>query len=344
MISASGVTSVAYAHRSPCVRLPGANIFLGLSAEGFLRVMDSGSKGQAWFENLRHRFSTFCSEADEIICQDSVKYVRTQLITAGENLMHLCSELVEDVLHDISVDSAGQNGLASPTLEQDVNFPAQKVLSIGIDTDKDGKSCAVNSASTLLLIKPVGERCTDIQADGKVLTALLEADEPSNRFGKHTLDGDKCNVHAHSSTSAQTPAANSSEKTEESKNSFVEFQGYDDEVTCSSSVSTKAIQSNVCTRQFPITESDQSSCCQKLEESIIMVNSDECYMETNYRSLENTKVKLCTLKKKIASEHSFDSQGIYSETDRMTEKCCTEFPCAKDSRMVSEDFCDWEII
>ncbi|XP_073309366.1 uncharacterized protein [Primulina huaijiensis] len=307
MISASGVTSVAYAHRSPCVRLPGANIFLGLSAEGFLRVMDSGSKGQAWFENLRHRFSTFCSEADEIICQDSVKYVRTQLITAGENLMHLCSELVEDVLHDISVDSAGQNGLASPTLEQDVNFPAQKVLSIGIDTDKDGKSCAVNSASTLLLIKPVGERCTDIQADGK--------DEPSNRFGKHTLDGDKCNVHAHSSTSAQTPAANSSEKTEE-----------------------------MCTRQFPITESDQSSCCQKLEESIIMVNSDECYMETNYRSLENTKVKLCTLKKKIASEHSFDSQGIYSETDRMTEKCCTEFPCAKDSRMVSEDFCDWEII
>ncbi|XP_073029981.1 uncharacterized protein [Primulina eburnea] len=342
MISASGVTSVAYARQSPCVRLPAANIFLGLSAERFLRVMDSGSKGQAWVENLRHRFSTFCSEADEIICQDSVKYVRTQLITAGENLMHLCSEIVEDVIHDISVNSAGENGLASPTLEQDVNFPAQKMLSIGIDTDKDGKSCAVNSASNLLLIEPVGERCTDIQADGK--------DEASNRFGKHTLDGDECNVHAYSSTSAQTPAANSSEKTEESKN-FVEFQGYelpDDEVTCSSSVSTKAIKSNVCTRQFPITESDQSSCCQKLEESIIMVNSDECYsdldMETNYRYLENTKVKLCPLKKKIASEHSFDCQGIYSETDRMTEKCCTEFPCAKDSRMVSEDFCDWEII
>ncbi|XP_075478091.1 uncharacterized protein LOC142519078 isoform X2 [Primulina tabacum] len=312
--------------------------------------MDSGSKGQAWVENLRHRFSTFCSEADEIICQDSVKYIRTQLITAGENLMHLCSEIVEDVLHDISVDSAGENGLASPTLEQDVNFPAQKMLSIGIDTDKDEKSCAVNSASSLLLIEPVGERCTDIQADGKVLTALLEADEASNRFGKLTLDGDECNVHAYSSTSAQTPAANSSEKTEESK-IFLEFQGYelpDDEVTCSSSVSTKAIQSNVCTRQFPIAESDQSSCCQKLEESIIMVNSDECYsdlkLETNYGYLENAKVKLCTLKKKISSEHSFDSQGIYSETDRMTEKCCTEFPCAKDSRMVSEDFCDWEII
>lgn len=197
-----------------------------------------------------------------------------------------------------------------------------------------------------------------------VIIALLEVDEGSNHFGKQTLDGDECNVHAHSSISAQPPAANSSEKIEESKNSFIEFQGYelpDDEVNCSSAGSTKAIQSNACTRQFPITESDQPSCCQKLEESVILVNSDECYsdldMEMNYLSLEvpstrsqfgleNTEVKFCTLKKKLAGEHSFESasQGIYSETDRMTEKCCSELPCAEDSRMVNEDLCDWEII
>ncbi|XP_073127913.1 uncharacterized protein [Henckelia pumila] len=266
--------------------------------------MDSGCKGQAWVDNLRHRFSTFCSEADEIICQDSVKYVRTKLITVGENLMNFCSEIVEDVITDFSVDSAGENGPASPTQEQDGNFPAQKMLSIHIDTEQDGKSCEMNSSSTLLSIKPLGERCTDIQYDGK--------DEVSNHFGKQSLD-EHNNAH-------ELP---------------------DDEVTCSSSGSTKTIQSN---------EFDQPSCCQKLEESIIMVNSDECYsdldMETNYLSLENTKVKFCTLKKKIGSEHSFRSasQAIYSETDRMTEKCCTELPCATDSRVVNEDFCDWEII
>ncbi|KZV51100.1 hypothetical protein F511_01892 [Dorcoceras hygrometricum] len=287
--------------------------------------MDSGSKGQAWVNNLRHRFNTFCSEADEIICSDSVKYVRTKFIAAHENLMHLCSEIVEDVLHDFSVNPEGEKVLAPATHEEDVNFPAQKMLSIGNDTDLDGKLCAVKSPSTLLPNKPVGETCADTQSDGKV--------EASNHFHKQTLGGDECSVHAYSLTTVQPPGTNSSEKAEESKSSFIESQGCElpDEVTCSSSGSTKAIPSN---------ESSQSSCCEKLDGSIIMVNSGECYsdsdMEANDLSLEG----------KIASEHSSESasQGIYSEIDRMTENCCTELLFAKDSRIVNGDFCDWEII
>ncbi|XP_075487128.1 uncharacterized protein LOC142526540 [Primulina tabacum] len=153
--------------------------------------------------------------------------------------MHSCSQLVEDVLPEFSVDSAGENGLVFPAQEQDGNCPALEMLSIGMDTEQDGKSCTMNSASTLSSIVPVGERCTDIQSDGK--------DDVNNSFGKQILDGDESNFHAYSLTSAQPPAANSSEKMEESKNSFVEFREYelpDDEVSCPTSGSTNAIQSN----------------------------------------------------------------------------------------------------
>ncbi|KAI3456168.1 hypothetical protein Pfo_012831 [Paulownia fortunei] len=237
--------------------------------------MDSESKGLPWVANLRHRFNTFCLEADSIIPQEPIEYVRNQFLTAGESLKLFYSELVEDALPILKVGSLEEHGPTSPKQQEITGLPSHKMSNTSVDDDQEGRS-AVNSSSPLLRTEPVGEMYDDFSLKEKgnigmrmgvvenpvmettqsskieILATFSEPDGEGNNFRGLTVEEVECDAHTNLSTSVQSLVVDSSEKTEEicifpEGKSAAELEEYklpDDEVTYSASAwSTEAIQS-----------------------------------------------------------------------------------------------------
>ncbi|CAH2059955.1 unnamed protein product [Thlaspi arvense] len=62
-------------------------------------------KGIAWVGNVYQKFEAMCLEVEEIIVQDTAKYVENQVQTVGNSVKKFCSDVVGDLLPDDSVDS-----------------------------------------------------------------------------------------------------------------------------------------------------------------------------------------------------------------------------------------------
>ncbi|KAA8540489.1 hypothetical protein F0562_024592 [Nyssa sinensis] len=59
----------------------------------------------AWVGNICQKFEALCSELDDIMCEETIKYVENQLQTLGADVKQFCAEFVHDVLPPFSVDS-----------------------------------------------------------------------------------------------------------------------------------------------------------------------------------------------------------------------------------------------
>ncbi|KAJ8764650.1 hypothetical protein K2173_006732 [Erythroxylum novogranatense] len=59
--------------------------------------MDLKSKGITWVGNICQKFETMCSEVDNILNQDTVKYVENQVNTVGVNMKRFYAEVVQDI-------------------------------------------------------------------------------------------------------------------------------------------------------------------------------------------------------------------------------------------------------
>ncbi|ESQ51691.1 hypothetical protein EUTSA_v10016698mg [Eutrema salsugineum] len=62
-------------------------------------------KGITWVGNVYQKFEAMCLEVEEIIVQDTAKYVENQVQTVGNSMKKFCSDVVGDFLPDESVGS-----------------------------------------------------------------------------------------------------------------------------------------------------------------------------------------------------------------------------------------------
>ncbi|KAJ4891372.1 Uncharacterized protein Rs2_31120 [Raphanus sativus] len=65
-------------------------------------------KGITWVGNVYQKFEAMCLEVEEIIVQDTAKYVENQVQTVGNSLKKFCSDVVQDFNPDDSVGSGKQ--------------------------------------------------------------------------------------------------------------------------------------------------------------------------------------------------------------------------------------------
>ncbi|CAF2096464.1 hypothetical protein HID58_017961 [Brassica napus] len=65
-------------------------------------------KGITWVGNVYHKFEAMCLEVEEIIVQDTAKYVESQVQTVGNSLKKFCSDVVQDFNPDETLDSEKQ--------------------------------------------------------------------------------------------------------------------------------------------------------------------------------------------------------------------------------------------
>lgn len=69
-------------------------------------------KGMNWVGNIYQKFEAICQEVDDIVNQDTIKYVETHVQTVGKSVKKLCSDVVQDLI---------------PPLGNPVNHDAQEV-------------------------------------------------------------------------------------------------------------------------------------------------------------------------------------------------------------------------
>ncbi|CAA7050235.1 unnamed protein product [Microthlaspi erraticum] len=62
-------------------------------------------KGMRWVGNVYQKFEAMCLEVEEIIVQDTAKYVENQVLTVGNTVKKFCSDVVQDLRTDESLSS-----------------------------------------------------------------------------------------------------------------------------------------------------------------------------------------------------------------------------------------------
>ncbi|KAK2970996.1 hypothetical protein RJ640_017325 [Escallonia rubra] len=96
--------------------------------------------------DIRKKIGSLCVEVDEIMRQDSVKYVENQLLTAGANAKQLYSEFVQDVLPPVLVDLMAEKAPdLSLEANKDTDLTKKEKLNVGIDGELKKELCNVNS-------------------------------------------------------------------------------------------------------------------------------------------------------------------------------------------------------
>ncbi|XP_040958717.1 uncharacterized protein [Gossypium hirsutum] len=60
--------------------------------------MEKKAKGIAWVGNLYQKFEAMCIEVDDMVCQETLRYVENQLQTVGSNVKQFCTELMQDLV------------------------------------------------------------------------------------------------------------------------------------------------------------------------------------------------------------------------------------------------------
>lgn len=63
--------------------------------------MDLKFKGPNWVGNIYQKFEAICNEVDDIVKQDTIKYVENQMHTVGKSVKKLCSDLLPPLGHPV---------------------------------------------------------------------------------------------------------------------------------------------------------------------------------------------------------------------------------------------------
>ncbi|MED6126454.1 hypothetical protein PIB30_078622 [Stylosanthes scabra] len=61
-------------------------------------------KGISWVGNIYQKFENMCLEAEDVICEDAVKYIENQMQTVGANVKKLCTDVMRDFIPPSSCD------------------------------------------------------------------------------------------------------------------------------------------------------------------------------------------------------------------------------------------------
>ncbi|XVF87348.1 hypothetical protein PTKIN_Ptkin18bG0113000 [Pterospermum kingtungense] len=98
--------------------------------------MENKSKGIAWVGDIYQKFEAMCLEVDDMVCQETLKYVGNQLHTVGANVQQFCSELMQEVIPS-SPTKLVEDLNSSPV--QNAGIIASKGSNITVDEDHSQK-------------------------------------------------------------------------------------------------------------------------------------------------------------------------------------------------------------
>ncbi|KAG4124308.1 hypothetical protein ERO13_D10G032200v2 [Gossypium hirsutum] len=173
--------------------------------------MEKKAKGIAWVGNLYQKFEAMCIEVDDMVCQETLRYVENQLQTVGSNVKQFCTELMQDLvasstdsLEDLNtVQIAGvaasvdSNGSANEDHSQTKLVDSSSVKSVedvhlGLPSEQiteDQNSLAHSKGFTapgsLILSKAFKNELKD--NDSTADDTLLESMEPEVKMGPARL-------------------------------------------------------------------------------------------------------------------------------------------------------------
>ncbi|XP_058208633.1 uncharacterized protein LOC131321738 isoform X2 [Rhododendron vialii] len=90
------------------------------------------AKGITWVEDIYHKFEAMCLEVEEVVCEDTVKYVENQVQTVGATVKKFYSDVIQDLVPpldlielpsaDLSLNQCGDFGVYK-TPEASINAP-----------------------------------------------------------------------------------------------------------------------------------------------------------------------------------------------------------------------------
>ncbi|XP_016648541.1 PREDICTED: uncharacterized protein LOC103326075 isoform X2 [Prunus mume] len=126
-------------------------------------------KGMNWVGNIYQKFEAICQEVDDIVNQDTIKYVENQVQTVGKSVKKLCSDVVQDLI---------------PPLGNPVNHDAQEVAityNSAIST-KSREDLEENSSDEIEKQSPAEPNVMDpvINQPSLVSSKYFLADQPSS--------------------------------------------------------------------------------------------------------------------------------------------------------------------
>lgn len=104
-------------------------------------------KGISWVGDMYNRFESMCVEVDEIMYQDTVKYVENQMRTVGASVKRFYSDVLQDLLPPSSLDPMKEEH-SSVVEKTEVENEGDSVNSITQQMMKDSDSL-VNGVNTI---------------------------------------------------------------------------------------------------------------------------------------------------------------------------------------------------
>ncbi|KAG6604766.1 hypothetical protein SDJN03_02083, partial [Cucurbita argyrosperma subsp. sororia] len=141
------------------------------------------AKGIAWVGRLYQKFETMCLEVEDIICQDTVKYVENQVEVVGASVKRFYSDVVQDLLPPAELNDEKKVAVCSSALEKYENV--------------------------VIVKKPVrGMKIERSKADEEKFTANLKVTTDTKRYIVHKLP--RRDNHANSPLLASSPYSASS--------------------------------------------------------------------------------------------------------------------------------------
>ncbi|KAL6546520.1 hypothetical protein OROMI_022241 [Orobanche minor] len=333
--------------------------------------MDSDCSALAWVANLHEQFNlNFYLDVDGTKPQEPIEYVRKHLLTAGENIKKLYSELVEDVLPVLNFGCLEERSRTSPGMEENTGFSSREISSIGIDDcEQERRVSAITSFISLpaesvgkihenSTSKENGKLETSESSKTSILATSPALGEDCDNVGEPTSEGVGCDVQVDPSTSVQRPVfMEYPEKTEEIATfpdfapNVEEYKLLDNEVTSFSMEAIHSCGSSECiqapeAKSSYVTELDgissaQPSGWQNLDESLFLVDGEDEFcadsdMEADHVYYQLQKIETPLLDEKFIeiSPRETVSEGFDEENE------------AREWEKLDEDVCDseWEII
>ncbi|XP_021288500.1 uncharacterized protein LOC110419733 isoform X2 [Herrania umbratica] len=79
--------------------------------------MDFKFKGIGWVGGIYQKFETLCNEVDNIVSQDTVKYVENQAQNVGKNMKRFYSDVIHDILPPLKYEGQGVALKRSATID-----------------------------------------------------------------------------------------------------------------------------------------------------------------------------------------------------------------------------------
>ncbi|KAL8032470.1 hypothetical protein ABFX02_13G097800 [Erythranthe guttata] len=265
--------------------------------------MNSESESVDWVANFRDKFYTLCAEADTIIPQEPIEYVRNQCLTAGESIKQFCTELADDAkavfLEDFCFIPK------CPRQEENADSSPRNISNVNIDCNQESTPLVTFFSPPLLSTEPnfshMEKGNIGNLAEAKFAVEVEEYKLPCDEV---TSSPSTCSTEATHSFDEDSVRSEC-----ESRNELLEVEHV--------SVSVRENMTSEESRESGVADVNKETAQQdqNLDESLIVVDSGECRSDYAIKPYRLTYQKM--LKKFCKKRRSRKSgrQVISAEND-----------------------------